>query len=142
MTRQQYIYKVSSILKVTDGDTFWMYVDVGFRQMMLVHCRLSGWDTPERNKGSVYEKQCASVAAQRTETFLTAQSDLALWVRTEKDPDNFGRWLADVWREDDHGREQHLGDHLASYGLATSWPIRWREQYDVKGRDGTSSAAG
>jgi endonuclease YncB( thermonuclease family) len=127
MTRE-YVYKISDVVKVVDGDTAYFRVDAGFRAWILVHWRLLGYDCPERNRGSQFERNEAKAAGLLTSSFL-AQPRGQLWVRTERDPDDFGRWLGDVWREVD-GSEIHLGDVLADQGLATKWPTRWRDVYD------------
>jgi endonuclease YncB( thermonuclease family) len=132
MTTREYAYRISAVEKVTDGDTFWLRLDVGFRETLLVDCRLDGWDCPETNRGSDYEKQQAKVAKQVTADFLTnVPTDAVLWVRTEKDPDDFGRWLGDVWQETPDGTQTHLGGVLGAQQLASVWPTRWHEEYDT-----------
>lgn len=130
MTSQQYVYRVARVEKVTDGDTFWLHLDIGFRETLLIDCRLDGWDCPETNRGSDYEKQQAKAATALTTDFLTNPA-APLWVRTEKDPDDFGRWLGDVWQETGDGTQTHLGDVLAAQQLASPWPTRWHEMYDT-----------
>lgn len=132
MTTREYVYRIAAVEKVTDGDTFWLRLDVGFREALLVDCRLDGWDAPETNRGSDYEKQQAQVAKQVTADFLTnVPAGAVLWVATEKDPDDFGRWLGDVWQETPDGTKTHLGDVLAAQQLASPWPTRWHEMYDT-----------
>lgn len=120
----QYIYRVTEVVKVTDGDTYWFRLDVGFRGTLLVNIRLSGWDCPERHKGSAFERAQAAVATEAAQRYLEAPG--GLWVQTQPDPDDFGRWLGDVWNESG----THLGDYLAALELATPWPTRWHEVYD------------
>lgn len=123
----EYRYKVTEIMKITDGDTYWLFVDVGFRHSFLAHLRLNEWDTPELNRGSDFEKSEARRATVVVNDFLLEGiSHDELVIQTYKDPDSFGRWLADVWNGD-----RHLGEHLASLNLATAWPTRWREVYDT-----------
>lgn len=126
-----YIYRITDVVKVVDGDSYWVRCDVGFRQNILINVRLigpeAGVDCPERNRGSEYEKQQAIAARAFAVGFLA--TDRTLWIRTEKDPDNFGRWLGDIWFEDSTG-EHHLADALIHIELATIWPIRWRDIYD------------
>jgi endonuclease YncB( thermonuclease family) len=134
VTSKQYVYRVSEIVKVTDADTLWARVDVGFRETILVNIRLLGYDAPERNKGSAFEKAQARVATAAAIDFLKLMGapGCSLWVRTEKDPDDFGRWLGDVWLESDGDQwpERHLGAELHSHGLASVWPTRWRDEFD------------
>ena len=132
MTSRQYVYRVTEVVKVTDGDTYWIKVDVGFRATVLVNIRLDGYDCPERNSGSLFEKNSAATATAFASLWLRDALGTGLWVRTEKDPDNFGRWLGDVWVEYDGDQwpERHLGAELRAQGLASIWPTRWRQEFD------------
>jgi micrococcal nuclease len=127
MTSREYVYRIISVVKVVDGDSCWVEVDPGFRAKLLVNIRLLGWDCPEKHSKNLHERNEAQVAMLMTSAFLS-QGSGTLWVRTEKDPDSFGRYLGDIWRED-KDEEKHLGDALAHEGLATPWPVRWSETY-------------
>src|SRR5215207_1776892 len=129
MTTQQYVYKITSLLRVVDGDSIWLYLDGGFRMTLLVNLRLAGVDCPEMNSRSEYERLRAREAKAMTTQFLTLGGDKTWWVLTEKDPDSFGRWLGTIWREDFESAE-FLGDVLVAAELATRWPTRWRDVYD------------
>lgn len=133
VTTQDYVYRVTEVTRVVDGDTYWLRLDVGFRQEQLTEIRLYGVDCPERHRGSVFEKAEAKRATQEAEEWLAgAHARGVLWVRTHKDPDDFGRWLGEVWADNDtvpEGREM-LGDYLKDIGLATTWPTRWHDVYD------------
>lgn len=129
VSQRQYIYKISQVVKVTDGDTYWLRVDVGFRQEILINGRLLGYDCPEKTRGSDFEKVKAAEAHELAHGFLSML--LPLWVRTVKDPDNFGRWLVDIWADSGRPEEEvHLGPYLRLKGLASEWPTRWRDEYD------------
>lgn len=127
MTTKQYAYRPKAIEKVTDGDTFWLHLDVGFRGSLLVCIRLDGYDCPELHSTSQAERDAALRAKEVTAKFLTDNLQ-TIWVQTEKDPDNFGRWLGDVYSEVGE-TVTALGDVLKEQGLATVWPTRWHEQY-------------
>lgn len=134
MTSRQYIYRVAAVVKVTDGDTYWMSLNIGFRNTLLVNVRLNGYDCPESNKGSEFERAQARVARIRAVSFLVAVvPGSSLWVWTEPDPDSFGRWLGDVWLESDTDQwpARHLGAELRAAGLASVWPTRWRDEFDT-----------
>lgn len=128
MTTKQYIFKVKDVEKITDGDTYWLYLDVGFRQTILVNIRLLGYDCPEVTKGTELERQKGIEAKVLAEEWLFDKSH-PIWVKTERDPDNFGRWLGEVWKEESDGVKIYLGLYLMSYGLAVQWPKRWHEVY-------------
>jgi endonuclease YncB( thermonuclease family) len=124
-----HIYRIVAVVRVVDGDSGWVQCDAGFRQTTLVNYRLFGYDTPERHRGSTREKNLAVVAAVFADAFL--KSTDTLWMRTEPDPDNFGRWLSEIWREDEAGDKTYLGAELHEAGLASVWPSRWHEEFDT-----------
>ena len=123
----EHIYRVVSVDRVVDGDTYHLTVDVGFHLQALVNVRLNGYDCPERAGRTRYERERADEAAREATAFLVGEH---LWVQTKKDTDNFGRWLGDIWTENPGHPVEHLGEHLDVRGLASVWPIRWRNQYD------------
>lgn len=74
------------LVRVVDGDTLDLDVDLGFRTHVFERFRLLGYAAPEtREPGGA-----AATAALRDRV------GGALIVRTHK-PDSFGRWLADVF---------------------------------------------
>ena len=124
-------------VRVTDGDTYWLTLDVGLRQTALANIRLAGYDCPETNGGSAAEKLAGRRAMVAAEHWLALQAgtpDAVTWCRTEKDPDSFGRWLGTIWAESAGGTVEHLGLYLAECGLASIWPTRWRDEFDNGGK--------
>jgi endonuclease YncB( thermonuclease family) len=128
MTERQYVYKIAEVVKVVDGDSYWLRVDVGFRQENLINVRLAGFDCPEAHRGTENEKAKAILARKAATSWLDAYEG-ACWIRTEKDPDNFGRWLGTIWVAAEP-KDFYLGETLRELGLASLWPIRWRDAYD------------
>lgn len=131
-----YEYPVVEVQRIIDGDTFWLHLekDVGFYlyTKFLVEIRLDGVDTPEKSKGSVFERQQARVAQVATTMWFAERLKAGpVWIRTYGQ-DSFGRWLGVVrsgttWEDP---TSVSLGDHLAELSLATIWPARWRDVYD------------
>lgn len=134
MAVKQYLYEVVGVEKITDGDTYWLQLDVGFRQQMLAHIRLFGWDTPELYRGSEFEKERAREARDEALTFFERWLPAhKVWCQTEKDPDSFGRWLGRIFVDDDKlDGVVSLGQELEDMELATTWPTRWRDIYDAE----------
>lgn len=83
-----YTYK-ATVMRWVDGDTVWLRVDLGFRLWMEEDFRLFGIDTPEHNKPGGTEATTFSkaMAPEGTQVIL----------KSYKDPDKYGRWLADVF---------------------------------------------
>lgn len=89
-------------LRVIDGDTVDLQVDLGFHMTASLRFRLLGVDAPELHAKDLPERERAVAAKQYLVTSLLPTpfvGDSASWpllVHTEK-ADSFGRWLADVW---------------------------------------------
>lgn len=149
-TKIQDVYRVLFIHRIVDGDTWWLRIDQRFRDWKLIECRLAGYDTPESQssatrKISDFERSQAAHARRVVEEFLTSALTTpgqSLLVRTDPDPEKYGRWLSDLWLESDGDQwpERHLGAELHSQGLASvydpSKPAgqrghRWYEEFDT-----------
>lgn len=88
------------MIRVVDGDTLDLLVDVGMHGQRLERVRLLGVDCPEVRGPT----RAAGLAATAYATGWLAEAWVdpgGMWplvVVTEKDPDNFGRYLATVYR--------------------------------------------
>lgn len=82
-----YIYEHVTLLRVIDGDTIQVAIDVGFRFQTVQTLRLLELDTPERGQPGFLE------ARTKLAQLITGP---ALRVVTVKQ-DSFGRWLSTVW---------------------------------------------
>lgn len=97
-------------IRVIDGDTIDVFVDCGFREYKVMRLRLAGINTPEIHS----QDPTTRLAAQAAKTWLTSllrsddlvlaslakvspSNDWPLRLVTYKDPDSFGRWIADVF---------------------------------------------
>jgi micrococcal nuclease len=104
-----YTYK-AKVIRVVDGDTVWLEVDLGFRMKTINDFRLYGVDTPERGQPGWAEATdfVKKLAPAGTEVLIT----------TYKDPDKYGRWLAEI---DVQGQYQTLNMQLVTNGLAEAY---------------------
>lgn len=82
-----YDYKVESVVRVVDGDTVIVGIDVGFYLTTVQHVRLLGVDTPER--GQTGYRECTEF----TRAWLQKHPDTM--IHTIK-TDAFGRWLGRI----------------------------------------------
>lgn len=78
------------LVRVIDGDTVELDVDLGFRIWSRQRFRLLGIDTPERGQSGWAE------ATAYTRAWFEAERSV-LSAATERDPDSFDRWLAIIW---------------------------------------------
>lgn len=82
-----YTYK-ATVLKVVDGDTVDLKVDLGFRVSLDIRTRIRGINAPESWEAGGKE------ATEALRGFIMGKP---VAVTTAKDPtDKYGRWLADI----------------------------------------------
>lgn len=92
-----YQYKIKEILKVVDGDTVDITIDLGFDVTVKQRVRLDGIDAPEHISSNPEEKKLASESKEYLENWLKNQKDLI--ISTTKD-DKYGRILAKISTSD------------------------------------------
>jgi len=81
----------AKVVRVIDGDSVVLSVDLTMYVSTTVHCRLLSVDTPERGAPD-FDR-----ATNLLSTLLSAKADEDGWIqiRTEK-TGKFGRWLVDI----------------------------------------------
>jgi micrococcal nuclease len=89
----------ATVLKVIDGDTIELMVDLGFSVHHKIRVRLYGVNTPESRTKDLKEKELGLKAKQFTQDWLTAHK----WVFVNTIPDKndkYGRVLARIFSSD------------------------------------------
>ena len=118
-----YQYK-AKVIRVVDGDTVYLDLDLGLMVRMVVDVRLVGINTPEIVGPS---KEAGLKSKAFVEQALPAGS--AAYVQTYK-AEKYGRYLADIWylpgvedveRIKKEGR--HLNKELLENGLAEPYMV-------------------
>ena len=110
-----YEYKIKEILKVYDGDTITVSIDLGFNTFRTEVLRFANIDTPEirgeeRPEGLIAREYVAS------KLYLAVEESIDITVKTEKDnKGKYGRYIAEIFIGDD---EISLNEHLVNEGLA------------------------
>lgn len=112
MTEKLYNYK-AIVTKITDGDTIWVTMDLGFDTFRTTVCRFYGINTPELKSKDPVVKQKAYEAKQFVADRLTIGS--VIFVHS-KEKDNFGRAIADIFYGESF--EKHINQELIDAGLA------------------------
>jgi endonuclease YncB( thermonuclease family) len=100
-------------LRVIDGDTYEMAIDLGLKVWTHVPIRLFGWSCPELNEPNGLAAKAAA------EQYLL--SAMAIIIETEKDKQTFARWLGHVYCDG-----ENIGAKLEAVGFAsraTSLPL-------------------
>lgn len=101
------------LVRVIDGDTVELRVDVGFHTYVQKKFRVLGVDTPELRGGT--EETKAKAREARDYVIKKLVNAVGLVVRTQK-PDSFGRWLADIEIQMETYKES-LAEALIDAGL-------------------------
>jgi len=109
-----YEYKVKEILRVVDGDTVDVLIDLGFGLTKKERVRVAGIDTPESRTRDLYEKYLGLEAKD----YLTDQLDCDnIIIKTEKDG-KYGRMLGWLYRE---GDEISIQERMISKGYGWAY---------------------
>jgi micrococcal nuclease len=102
-------------VRVVDGDTLDLEVDLGFTVFILVRVRLAGLDCPEVHGATRVRGIRAS--AETAQWVGDRDGPWPLLLRTDKG-DKYGRWLGTILRG---GDEVSLNQHLLTAGFAVPW---------------------
>ena len=92
-----YEYRVSDVVKVVDGDTVDVILDLGFGLFKKERVRVAGIDTPEKRTRDAREKKLGYDATHFAEAWFAEEGDLT--VKTSKDG-KYGRMLGHFYRGD------------------------------------------
>jgi micrococcal nuclease len=91
-------YKLNNILKIVDGDTVDVSIDLGFNVTTIQRIRLSGVDTPETNSKNELEKSMGNEAKMFIINWVSLQKQMK--IKTYKD-DKYGRILGEIFGDND-----------------------------------------
>jgi len=93
-----YEYIVKEIVKIVDGDTVDIVLDLGFDVYRKERVRINRVDTPELNSKDVAEKKLAIEAKNYVSTWMINQKKIR--IKTFKD-DKYGRLLGEFYGDGD-----------------------------------------
>tara|TARA_R100001463_G_scaffold22718_4_gene54464 strand:+ start:5096 stop:5482 length:387 start_codon:yes stop_codon:yes gene_type:complete len=105
-----YEYAIKEVLKVVDGDTIDVLIDLGFDLTKKERIRLAGIDTPESRTRNLEEKKMGLEAKEYLQNKLDNCKNLR--VKTEKDG-KYGRMLG--WL---HGNDENINNIMVTEGYA------------------------
>jgi micrococcal nuclease len=105
-----YEYAIKEVVKVVDGDTIDVLIDLGFDLTKKERIRLAGIDTPESRTRNLEEKKMGLEAKEYLQNKLDNCNDLR--VKTEKDG-KYGRMLG--WL---HGNDENINNIMVTEGYA------------------------
>lgn len=110
-----YEYKIEKIIRVVDGDTVDVLIDLGFKTFLKKRIRIYGINTPETRTRDKKEKELGFKAKERVEEILYGNKDLIIQSHGEG---KFGRVLGDIYFSEE---KVNLGELLVSEGHAEEY---------------------
>ena len=90
-----YTYKIKEIIKVVDGDTIDVAIDLGFGLIKHERVRIAGIDAPETRTRDLYEKK---LGIEAKEWLIKELDGASLIIKTEKEG-KYGRILGWLYKE-------------------------------------------
>ena len=107
-----YSYRVKSIKKIIDGDTFDCIMDLGFDVLLEARVRMMGIDTPESRTRDLEEKKYGKMASNFLSDAIKDAEVVAL--RTHKDSKGkYGRILGEIICDGVNINQVMVETHLA-----------------------------
>ena len=123
----EFIYKVSSLEKVVDGDTIDVTLDLGFDVCTRQRVRLLGIDTPESRTSDAEEKKFGLLSKKKLKEWClkaveSEKDDIEIELRCpERDSrGKFGRILAEVWVSE-NGQWTNVNKWMCEEGYAVPY---------------------
>ena len=123
----EFIYKVSSLEKVVDGDTIDVTLDLGFDVCTRQRVRLLGIDTPESRTSDAEEKKFGLLSKKKLKEWClkaveSDDDDIEIELRCpERDSrGKFGRILAEVWVSE-NGQWTNVNKWMCEEGYAVPY---------------------
>jgi micrococcal nuclease len=109
-----YEYKVKEVLRIIDGDTIDVLIDLGFKIYVTQRVRLVGIDAPETRTKDLEEKKKGLASKEFVQRFLenAKQNNKEITIRTTID-DKYGRILGEISVDGVYINKLLLEKHLA-----------------------------
>ncbi len=111
MIKEDFV-RSATVRRIIDGDTYEVLIDDGRQHYSVEQLRLLRMDTPEVRDET---KEAGLEAKAFVQNILTVGKEIV--IQTEKD-DSFGRYLAEVYYQDENDQQQNLNDELFEKGFA------------------------
>jgi micrococcal nuclease len=110
-----YEYRVKQVLKVVDGDTLDVDIDLGFNVSYTQRVRLAGIDTPESRTTDLKEKALGLEVKEYLKHNLEGAEDIIIQTEKPDSSEKYGRILGWLFINDD---EISLNEKMINEGYA------------------------
>ena len=128
MALERFCYS-ASLLKVVDGDTVDLMVDLGFDVHHRIRVRLYGVNTPESRTTNALEKAAGLKAKEFAHDWM--EQNPVVVIQTLKDKnEKYGRILANVYLVTDTGQELLVNKWMLTNGHAVPYDGKTKQLFD------------
>jgi micrococcal nuclease len=110
-----YEYRVKKVLRVVDGDTIDVDIDLGFNVSYTQRVRLAGIDTPESRTTDLKEKALGLEVKEYLKHSLEGAEDVVIQTEKPDSSEKYGRILGWLFINDD---EISLNEKMINEGYA------------------------
>jgi micrococcal nuclease len=110
-----YEYRVKKVLKIVDGDTIDVDIDLGFSVSFTQRVRLAGIDTPESRTTDLKEKALGLEVKEYLKNLLDGAEDIVIQTEKPDSSEKYGRILGWLFINDE---DISLNEKMISEGYA------------------------
>jgi len=121
-----YEYRVKKVLKIVDGDTIDVDIDLGFNVSFTQRVRLAGIDSPESRTTDLKEKALGLEVKEYLKHLLENAEDIVIQTEKPDSSEKYGRILGWLFINDD---DMSLNEKMISEGYA------WEYDGETKKKD-------
>jgi micrococcal nuclease len=114
-TKDPYIYRIKSVLKVVDGDTIDASIDLGFDISLTKRIRLAGIDSPESRTTNLKEKALGLESKEWLKKALEGAKDILIKTEKPDSTEKYGRIIGHLFIND---QETSLNNQMIDEGYA------------------------
>ena len=113
-----YEYRVKKVLKIVDGDTIDVDIDLGFDISYTQRVRLAGIDTPESRTKDAREKALGLEVKEKLKKSIDAAKDVVIKTEKPDSSEKYGRILGWVFLD---GATKSINEQLIDEGYAWAY---------------------
>ena len=117
-TKDPYIYRIKSVLKVVDGDTIDASIDLGFDISLEKRIRLAGIDAPESRTTNLKEKALGLESKEWLKKTLEDAKDILIKTEKPDSTEKYGRIIGHLFIND---QETSLNNQMIAEGYALEY---------------------
>lgn len=110
-----YEYRLKKVVKIVDGDTIDVEIDLGFNISYAQRVRLAGIDTPESRTKDAKEKALGLEVKDRLKKAIDAAKDVVVKTELPDSSEKYGRILGWVYLD---GNSKSINEQLIEEGYA------------------------